>query len=59
MRVRIIRQGGEIDEGGGEGAWLGHVQRAGGVGLGDQGRAGHPWKQEGSGARGRGGGGSP
>ena len=30
-----------------------------GVGLGDQGRAGHLWEQEGPGARGRGGGGSP
>ena len=29
MQVRIIQQGGEIDEGRGKGAWLGHVLRAG------------------------------
>ena len=33
MRVRIIQQGEEIDEGRGKGAWLGHVQRAGGWDL--------------------------
>lgn len=52
MRVRII-QGGEIDEGGGKGLAGACLEVR--VGLGDQGRAGHLWKQEGTCARGWGG----